>query len=362
MNGARANSTVSILSSKGPLISVNNPRVVWAGKRFSMAVTAVDPNDLPVNLSAKGVPSVADFDARSGRFDWTPSKAQAGTHSVTFTAINSADASSEKVVEIEVIDGTLKVLGFTNSASSSAAAPCSPGSLATLWGAGFSEGPLESAGTFPLPVSLNNVRVTINSIEAKLLYVGASQINLQCPVLPPGESLSIAVEKLDTGDKATWNAPEVLMRAASPAIFSLDGSGAGQGLVLNAATSSLAMLSTPDVEGQAAEPGDTLVIYANGLGAVDRVVAPGEPATASPLSHLLAPVSVKVGDVSVPVTFAGLAPDMAGVFQVNVELPNIVPLGPDVPVTIEVQQPDGTLLQSNVVTISIQEAAPPIEE
>ncbi|MEX2304298.1 MAG: Ig-like domain-containing protein, partial [Bryobacterales bacterium] len=251
MNGAQANSTVSILSSKAPLISVNNPRVVWAGKRFSMAVTAVDPNDLPVNLSAKGVPSVADFDARSGRFDWTPTKAQAGTHSVTFTAINSADASSEKVVEIEVIDGTLKVLGFTNSASSSAAAPCSPGSLATLWGAGFSEGPLESAGTFPLPVSLNNVRVTINAIEAKLLYVGASQINLQCPDLPAGESLSIAVEKLDTGDTATWSAPEVLMRAASPAIFSLDGSGAGQGLVLNAETSSLAMLSTPEIEGQA---------------------------------------------------------------------------------------------------------------
>jgi uncharacterized protein (TIGR03437 family) len=69
-----------------------------------------------------------------------------------------------------------------------------------------------------------------------------------------------------------------------------------------------------------------------------------------------------VGDVSVPVTFAGLAPDLAGVFQVNVELPKVVPLGPDVPVTIEVQQPDGTMLPSNVVTISIQEAAPPIEE
>jgi uncharacterized protein (TIGR03437 family) len=327
-----------------------------------MAVTAVDPNDLPVNLSAKGVPPVADFDPLSGRFDWTPTKAQAGTHSVTFTAINSADASSEKVVSIEVIDGTMKVLGFTNSASSSADAPCSPGSLATLWGAGFSEGPLESAGGFPLPASLNNIRVTINAIEAKLLYVGTSQVNLQCPFLTPGESLSISVEKLDTGETATWSAPGVLMRDASPAIFSLDGSGAGQGLVLNAGSSLLAMLSTPEIEGQAAEPGDTLVIYANGLGAVDRVVAPGEPAAASPLSRVLATVRVKVGEVFVPVTFAGLAPDLAGVYQVNVALSEVVPLGPEVPVTLEIQRPDGVILQSNVVTISIQEQAPPLDE
>jgi uncharacterized protein (TIGR03437 family) len=65
-----------------------------------------------------------------------------------------------------------------------------------------------------------------------------------------------------------------------------------------------------------------------------------------------------VGDVLLPVTFAGLAPDTAGVYQVNLVLTDNVPTGPEVPLSLEVQLPDGTMVQSNVVTIAIQDGAP----
>jgi uncharacterized protein (TIGR03437 family) len=358
LNGSKVTSTVSIVTAQGPTIVVETPQVISVGKRLTFVVTARDPNDLPVTLSASDLPSGANFDANSGRMTWTPTAAQVGTHLVTFKARNTADATSQKVVTIDAIVGTMKIYSFTNSASSRGDFPCSPGSLATVWGVGFTDGSGERARSFPLPTRLNGIRVDVGSRSARLLYVGEKQINLQCPMLAPGEQLSVTVERTDTGATATWNAPGAAMKAASPAIFSLDGSGTGQGLAIIANSSKVAMFPTPEFDGQAAQPGDHLVIYANGLGLVDNEVALGEPAASSPLSQVLATVRVRVGDVLLPVTFAGLAPDTAGVYQVNLVLSDNVPTGPEVPLSLEVQLPDGTMVQSNVVTIAIEEGAP----
>jgi uncharacterized protein (TIGR03437 family) len=363
--GGQASSTVSIVTAQSPIIRVDSPQVISVGKKLSFEVTARDPNDLPVTLSAMNLPAGANFNAQNGRFDWTPGEPQAGTHPVTFRATNSANAFSQKIVTIEVIVGTLKIFAFTNAASSSGDVPCSPGSLATLWGTGFTDGSSERARSFPLPTKLNEIKVEMNSRSARLLFVGPRQVNLQCPSLPAGTKLAIRVERQDTGETAEWSAPSVSMKEAAPAIFSLDGSGTGQGLVIIANTPKIAMLPNPDMDAQAAEPaepGDNLIIYANGLGLVDHEVPDGEPAASSPLSQVVATVRVKVGDVFTPVTFAGLAPSMAGVYQVNTVLSDLVPSGPEVPVTLEIQLPDGTVLQSNTVTIAIQSGTPRFAE
>jgi uncharacterized protein (TIGR03437 family) len=362
LNGGEASSVVSILSNAGPSINVENPQVTSVGKALAFNVTAKDPNDLPVTLSASDVPAGANFNAQSGKFSWTPGEAHVGTHLVTFKARNSVDAMSEKVVTIDVIHGTMKIYGFTNAASSRGDSPCSPGSLATLWGVGFTDGSSQRAQSFPLPTKLNQVQVELNGVKARLLFVGARQVNLQCPFLRAGESLSIQLERTDTGETADWSAPGVAMQEASPAIFSLDGSGTGQGLVIVGSSSKVAMFPTADLDGQAAEPGDQLVIFANGLGLVDNEIAAGEPATASPLSQVVATVRVKVGDVFLPVSFAGLAPDLAGVYQVNAILSDAVPTGPEIPVSLEVTLPDGTVLESNIVTIAIQAGEPHFSE
>ncbi len=362
LNGGKADSTVSLLNAAGPKINVDNPQVTSVGKTLSFRVTTEDPNDLPVTLSASDLPSGANFVPQNGNFNWTPGDKNVGTHLVTFQAHNTVGGVSEKVVTIDVIRGTMKIYGFTNSASSRGDSPCSPGSLATLWGVGFTDGNGERANRFPLPTTLNGVSVKVNNASARLLYVGARQVNLQCPFLRSGESLSITVERSDTGETASWSAPGVAMQEASPAIFSLDGSGTGQGLVVVSSSAKVAMFPTADLDGQAAEPGDQLVIYANGLGLTDNEVAPGEPATSSPLSQVVATVRVKVGDVLLPVSFAGLAPDLAGVYQVNAVLSDAVPTGPEIPVSLQVQLSDGTVLESNIVTISIQDGEPRFSE
>jgi uncharacterized protein (TIGR03437 family) len=338
---------------------VDNHYVASVARQLTFDVSAQDPHGLPVTLSATGLPTGAEFDRNNGHFSWTPVEDQVGNHQVTFKASNTASQVTEKVVTIEVVLGTLEITGVTNAASFSSDFSCSPGSLATLWGVGFTEGSGKPATSFPLPTMLGGTRVLINDSPTRLLYVGPKQINLQCPSLPAGTKLAIRVERADTGkESGTVSGPALSMKKATPGMFTLDGSGKGQGLVVNARTGKLAMLPNPGVDGQSARAGDHLVIYANGLGEVDHAVALGEPAGASPLSRVVASVRAKLGGVYTPVTFAGLAPDLAGVYQVNIFISPDVPSGAKVPLVLELELQDGTILESNPVTIANQVGAP----
>ena len=144
------------------------------------------------------------------------------------------------------------------------------------------------------------------------------------------------------------------MGEATPGIFSLDGSGSGQGAITIANTAVFAMTANPTFKGRPARPGDYLAIFATGLGPVDNEVPAGEPASADPLSQLLSETRAKVGDIFVEVTFSGLAPGLAGLFQVNIHLPSFAPLGFNVPVKLLIPLRDGNVLESNEVTIAIQ--------
>jgi uncharacterized protein (TIGR03437 family) len=85
-------------------------------------------------------------------------------------------------------------------------------------------------------------------------------------------------------------------------------------------------------------------------------VLPGNAAVSDPLSNLEPPIQVKIGEVYGTVTFAGLAPGLVGVYQVNVKLPAAVQTADAVPVTILITGPDGQVQASNVVTIAIESA------
>jgi uncharacterized protein (TIGR03437 family) len=79
--------------------------------------------------------------------------------------------------------------------------------------------------------------------------------------------------------------------------------------------------------------GDTLTIYAIGLGASSPAALAGAPAPASePLSRLVATPVVNFfneGQRSITATplFAGLTPTFAGLYQVNVTIPSNAPKG-----------------------------------
>ena len=74
------------------------------------------------------------------------------------------------------------------------------------------------------------------------------------------------------------------------------------------------------------EPGSFVIVYGTGLGAVTNPVPAGELTPQDPLSEVVEPVTATIGGMEATVVFAGLAPNFAGLMQVNIEVPQL-PLG-----------------------------------
>jgi len=68
-------------------------------------------------------------------------------------------------------------------------------------------------------------------------------------------------------------------------------------------------------------PGETLEIYGLGLGITDPLVAAGVPSPASLPARALEPPHLQIGGIDAKITFAGLTPGLAGVYQVNAIVP-----------------------------------------
>jgi len=98
--------------------------------------------------------------------------------------------------------------------------------------------------------------------------------------------------------------------------------------------------------------GDTLIIYAVGLGDTSPAVATGDPAPGGPLAQVIGTPSVNFGGgIGAPVVvpdYAGLSPTSAGLYQINVRIPEGTPKGN---VNLTVAFGDAT---SNPVQISVQ--------
>src|SRR5207249_6231809 len=79
---------------------------------------------------------------------------------------------------------------------------------------------------------------------------------------------------------------------------------------------------------------DELVIYLTGMGAVTPLVDTGLPAPSDPLAEAQTIPGVRLGGMTLPIEFAGLAPGEVGVYQINARVPGNAPQGLTVPLTI----------------------------
>jgi uncharacterized protein (TIGR03437 family) len=89
-----------------------------------------------------------------------------------------------------------------------------------------------------------------------------------------------------------------------------------------------------------AQPGDTVIFYCIGLGAVSPAVEPASATPASPLSRTTNPVTLQIGAQIVPTTdpdsLATLTPGFVGLYQVAAVIPVGIQTGDAVPVTLTV--------------------------
>ncbi len=221
-----------------------------------------------------------------------------------------------------------------------------PGDIVALFGDQllFSAGMLGS-GT-PLGTTIGTTQVLVNGTPAPLFYASYGQINLQVPVETPAGTAQIQIVR--DGQKS--NIVSLAVAGRAPKLLQI---GVGiYGAILNGDFSiPMPVGSFPGVNTHPAHIGDTLTIYAIGLGPNTVPVATG--AAASGADALVSTPLVFFGDfVSFPSQplYAGLSPGSVGLYQLNVTIPDGVPPGPNV--NLKVMFPDGTV--SNPVQIAVQ--------
>ncbi len=214
--------------------------------------------------------------------------------------------------------------GVTNAASSAPPGnPIAPGEYITIYGSGLASG--SETAKPPYPPSLNGVSVLINGRQAPLYFVSPGQINALVPYATQGPQAAIVVE---TGNGGRSNTVTVPVAPTAPGVFSQDLSGSGPGAILHADYS----LVTP---ARPAHPGETVLVYLTGLGAVNPGVADGTAGGGNPLSLVAAPLAVYVGGSPASVQFAGLAPGFPGLYQINITIPADVIVTGSVPLAIQ---------------------------
>lgn len=180
--------------------------------------------------------------------------------------------------------------------------PLAPGDIAVVFGEQLSFSRPVFAPGFPMPTSLGGATVLINDVMAPLYYTSYGQIAFQVPSsIGPGTAVVQVIRDGQPGNQIT-----VQVDPVSPQI-----------LVVTDAAYQVRDATHPT------KPGEALILWCIGLGPTIPAVPDGMPAPADPLARLIATPRVLgfyVQDI-VP-SFAGLAPGEAGVYQVNITVPD----------------------------------------
>ena len=191
----------------------------------------------------------------------------------------------------------------------------SPGEIVALFGDNM--GP---ASIVTLQVSngtvtnlLAGTQVLFDGVAAPMVYTLKGQVSAVVPYGVAGKaSTQVQVQYQDS----VSNTLSVPVRAATPAIFSLDSTGVGPGAILNQDTS---INST----GNPAARLSVIALYCTGGGVTTPASADGAVIGVPPPVLSQSPVvTVTIGGVNASVKYAGTSPGtVAGLTQINVEVP-----------------------------------------
>ena len=224
----------------------------------------------------------------------------------------------------------LNPLGVDNVFSFAPAGnPIAPGEFIEIFGTGLPARPLQAV---PFPTALNGVQLMINNAPAPLYFIDANHVYAIVPYSTKGPTATVVL----TNGAASSNTVTVPVAASAPGVASQAQNGLGLGAITHA-NGSVVTAGSPAVRGE------TVVMYLVGLGAVAPVVADGTAAPSKPLATSSSVLTIYLNGVcpNAPncdasnITFQGLTPGYAGLYQVNFTVPLTSEAGAAVPLAIE---------------------------
>jgi uncharacterized protein (TIGR03437 family) len=212
-----------------------------------------------------------------------------------------------------------------------------------LNGASLVSGPLAPGEIFTLigsNIGSPSTKVSFDGFAASVFYVGTNQINGVAPFELAGRTNT----QMQVGaNNQVISALVMPVAPQSPAIFTVDGSGSGQGAILNQ-DSTLNSPSNPALRGT------VVALFGTGSGQTNPPGVDGQTGGAFSSIPVL-PVSVQIGGVDAEVLYAGTSPGLiGGLLQVNCRVPATVQPGYSVPVVLTV----GTVSSLQTATLAVQ--------
>ncbi|MEO8661416.1 MAG: IPT/TIG domain-containing protein [Bryobacteraceae bacterium] len=215
--------------------------------------------------------------------------------------------------------------GVVNAASSALfTAGIAPGELITIYGSNMAPGTAVDA-TFPL--TLNGVQVMVNNRPAPVYVVSPGQISAVVPFATT--ELIASIKVINNG--VSSNTVPAFINLTAPGVFTLPTGGIGYAAALHTDYTLISKDSPAKI-------GETVSLYVTGLGAVSPAVADGAPGPATPpYSLAVNPIVIYIGGVAATTSYIGLAPQLVGLYQINVTVPTGVASGD---ASVDVAGPD----------------------
>lgn len=281
--------------------------------------------------------------------------------------------------QVEVYGPEPRILGIGNAASY-AGGNVAPGELITIFGTGLGPATIgiydptfvSTAGLLPTSLPIGGANITqvlftvgsganAHTYPGALVYTLAGQIGVMVPfsVTPNAYATVSIVVTYGPAGSPLASQPWVLnVIDAVPGIFSADGSGQGQGAILNAvldATGTAVDYTVNSASAPALLKGgaSVVVLYVTGFGDTSPNPAQNSftPVPAAPKYDTKAVPTVTIDGKS-PQAVATAVPPLGfpGVLQLNVTLPADASAGKAVPVTVDF----GTRLGQKGITMALK--------
>ncbi len=222
------------------------------------------------------------------------------------------------------------LIGQVVNSASGLGGPVAPGEMVTINGADLgpatlATNPVSAAQTGKLETELGGTQVMINGTAVPLLYARQDEVAAVIPDAAAGQN-SVSLEVQYQGQSTPKM--QVPVAANAPGLFTSDGSGRGQGAILNPDES----VNSPT---NPAARGSIVALFGTGQGATNPAW-PADAIASPPYPQITSSVSVTIGGQTADVVYAGAAPDLAAVFQVNVRVPAGISPGSKVPVVVTI--------------------------
>ena len=226
------------------------------------------------------------------------------------------------------------------------------GGIFVVFGSGIGPANITYAATPFQSSTLSDTSVSVTvggaTVNALMYYASAGQVAALLPSNTPAGTGSFTV----TYNGQTSNAAPITVVANNLGIFTVGSNGQGPGIVTYPDYSLVSAAKDTQCGGPgtycgAANPGDTLTLWATGLGPVS-----GNDASGAGLGQNMPniPLTVWLGGVQAPVVYQGRSGCCVGEDQIAFTVPNNVPTGCAVPLLVQI---DNQISNTTVMPVAI---------